>query len=76
MEEDFPARIEAVFTDHKSATTAVNALCQRFDFDEAQLNIVSPDELPSRIHRNRFAYKASGRRQARRQLAATFDPAH
>lgn len=72
MEEDFPARIEAVFPDRKSASAAAAALCQRFEFDEAQLNIISPEELSSRVHRNRFAYKASGRRQARRQLAATF----
>jgi hypothetical protein len=71
MEEDFPARIEAVFPDRKSATTAANALCQRFEFDEAQLSIVPPEEASSGVHRNRFAYKASGRRQQRRQLAAT-----
>lgn len=71
MEEDFPARIEAVFPDRDAATAAARALSQRFDFDEAQLSIVSPDTGESPVHRNRYAFKDSGRRLQRRQIFAT-----
>ncbi len=72
MNEDFPARIEAVFPDRSAATAAASALCQRFDFKEEQFSVVSADELDPRTHRNRYAFKASGQRLQRRQIAATF----
>lgn len=72
MEEDFPARIEAVFPDRAAAAAAAKALTQRFDFDEAQLSLVSSsDPTESRVHRNRYAFKDSGRRLQRRQIMAT-----
>lgn len=71
MDEDGPARIEAVFTDRNAATAAATALCQRFAFDKEQFSIVSPQELPASPHCNRFAFSASGRRLQKRQLAAT-----
>ena len=71
MNEDFPSRIEAVFPDRESAGTAAKALCQRFEFGGEQLSIVASDELHPRVHRNRYAFKASGRKQQKRQLAAT-----
>jgi hypothetical protein len=71
MEEDFPARIEAVFPDRDSAAAAAKALSQRFDCDEAQLNLVSSDPAEHRVHRNRYAFKDSGRRLQRRQILAT-----
>jgi hypothetical protein len=71
MNEDFPARIEAIFPNRDAATATARALCQRFEFDEARLSIVSPDQLPPAVHRNRYAFKASGRRLQRRQVAAT-----
>lgn len=71
MDEDFPARIEAVFPDRDSARAAARALSQRFDFDEAQLSVVSSDSSHTRVHRNRYAFKDSGRRLQRRQILAT-----
>ncbi len=71
MEEDFPARIEAVFPDRESARNAARALSQRFDFDEAQLSLVSRDASGPEVHRNRYAFKDSGRRLQRRQIFAT-----
>ena len=71
MEADFPARIEAVFPDRDSAAAAARALSQRFDCDEAQLSLVSADTTEHRVHRNRYAFKDSGRRLQRRQILAT-----
>lgn len=71
MEEDFPARIEAVFPNRDSAVSAARALCQQFDFDEEQLSVVSTKQSVGGVHRNRFALKASGRREQKRQLTAT-----
>lgn len=71
MEEDFPARIEAVFPDRDSAAAAAKALSQRFDFDEAQLSLVSSDPAEPGVHRNRYAFGDSGRRLQRRQILAT-----
>lgn len=71
MDEDCPARVEAVFADRNAATAAATALCQRFAFDKEQFSIVSPQELPASPHCNRFAFSASGRRLQKRQLAAT-----
>ena len=71
MDEDFPARIEAVFPDRDAATAAAKSLYQHFEFDKEQLSIVSDDQSANKIHRNRFAFKASGRRLQKRQLTAT-----
>ena len=71
MNEDFPARIEAVFPSHESATAAAKTLCQRFEFDGEQLSIGSAEQHQPRVHRNRYAFKASGRKQQQRQIAAT-----
>jgi len=71
MDEDFPARVEAIFPSRDAATAAAKALCQRFEFEEAQLSIVSPEQLPPSVHRNRYAFTASGRRLQKRQLTAT-----
>lgn len=71
IDEDFPARIEVVFPDRDSAVDAANALSLRFKFDKEQLSIVSQDQSSSKVHRNRFAFKASGRRLQKRQMAAT-----
>lgn len=71
MEEDFPARLEAVFPDRASADAAARALCQQFEFDEEQLSIVCTDQRGGKVHRNRYAFKASGRREQKRQLTAT-----
>ncbi len=71
MNEDFPSRIEAVFPDRASAEAAAKALCQQFEFDEAQFSIVSEEHPPASVHRNRYAFKASGRRLQKRQLTAT-----
>lgn len=72
MNEDFPARVEASFPDRDSAAAAARALCHRFDFDETQLSIVSAETPCATVHRNRYAFKASGRRLQKRQLVATF----
>ena len=72
MDEDFPAQIEAVFSDRNAAEAAAKTLSQRFDFDEERLSMVSTDQLGTGVHRNRFAFKASGRRLQKRQLTATF----
>lgn len=71
MNEDFPARIEAVFPDRDSARSAAKELCQRFDFCDEQFSIASTQELALQSHRNRYAFKASGRRLQKRQVAAT-----
>ena len=71
MDEDFPARIEAVFPDRDAAAAAAQALAQHFEFEKEQFSIVSKDETATRVHRNRFAHKASGRRLQKRQLLAT-----
>jgi hypothetical protein len=71
MHEDFPARIEAVFPDRDAAEAAARTLAQQFAFDREQFSIVSGDRSTSKVHRNRFAYKASGRRLQKRQLIAT-----
>jgi hypothetical protein len=72
MDEDFPARVEAIFSDRGAAEAAARTLSQRFDFDEERLSMVSTDRAGTHVHRNRFAFKASGRRLQKRQLTATF----
>ena len=71
MEEDFPARLEAVCPSHEAAAGAAGVLRQRFGMDEAQMSIVSPEQLPPKVHRNRYAVKDSGRSLQKRQIAAT-----
>ena len=71
MDEDFPARIEVVFPDRNTAMAAAEALSQRFEFAKEQLSIVSSEKSATNVHRNRFAFKASGRRLQKRQLIAT-----
>ena len=71
MDEDFPARVEAIFPDRDAAAAAAQALSQNFEFDREQFTIVSRDQSATKVHRNRFAYKASGRRLQKRQLIAT-----
>ena len=71
MDEDFPARIEAAFPDRDSAAVAARSLCQRFQLDDKQLNIGSPQELQPRSKRNRFIVRASRNQLHRRQLLAT-----
>ncbi len=71
LDEDFPARIEALFGDRAAAAAAASALCQRFGLDASQLSIISPDASGNAAHRNRFAFRASGRRLQRRQLGVT-----
>ncbi len=71
MDEDFPARIEAVFPNREAAAAAAQSLAQHFEFEKEQLTIVSKDQAAGKVHRNRFAYKASGRRLQKRQLFAT-----
>jgi len=72
MDESFPSRIEVVFPDHDAAMAAAKALSQRFEFDKKQFSIVSAGKSDTRVRRNRFAFKASGRRLQKRQLTATF----
>jgi hypothetical protein len=71
IDEDFPARIEVVFPDRDAAIEAANALSLKFKFDKEQLSVVSQDQSSTKVHRNRFAFKASGRRLQKRQLTAT-----
>ena len=71
MNEDFPARIEAVFPNRDLATAAAKSLCQYFNFREEQFSMVSPEDIFPRTHRNLHAFKASGRRLQKRQLTAT-----
>ena len=72
MDEDFPSRIEVVFPDRDAAMAAAKALSQRFEFDKEQLSIESAGKSDAKVHRDRFAFKASGRRLQKRQLTATF----
>ena len=72
MDENSPSRIEVVFPDRDAAMAAAKALAQRFEFDKEQFSIVSAGKSDTRVHRNRFAFKASGRRLQKRQLTATF----
>ena len=71
MDEDFPSRIEVVFPDRDAAIAAAKALSQRFGFDKEQLSIESAGKSDTKVHRDRFAFKASGRRLQKRQLTAT-----
>ncbi|MFV8819056.1 hypothetical protein [Haliea sp. E17] len=74
MQEDFPARLEAVFPDRATADAAASVLCQRFGLDHSQLGIAECHS-PGGNHRNRFANRVSGRIFQKRQLqlaAATF----
>ena len=72
MDEGSPSRIEVVFSDRDAAMAAAKALSQRFDFGKEQFSIVSAGKSDAKVRRNRFAFKASGRRLQKRQLTATF----
>ncbi len=68
VEEDFPARLEAVFPDRDSALAARTHLCRRFALDAAQFGLAERRPGVGGSHRNRFAVRASGRSSQKRQL--------
>lgn len=71
LDENFPARLEAVFPDRNAAEAAAAELCQRFGVDGSQISFVTAEHKAAYPLRNRFALKARGRALQRRQLKFT-----